>query len=512
MTRVELFEILRRDHLVHQKSIREIARERGVHRRLVRLAVADAVPPDRKVPERESTVLTPSICGLIDQWINEDREAPKKQRHTARAIYKRLVRDHDFQGAESTVRRHVGRRRRELGRTHQVFVPQSYRPGQELEVDAYEAHVDFPFGRTKVYFIAFRSCYSAREFHIAFPRLTQQAFLEAHVMAFRWFGAVFHTLRYDNLALAVKKVLKGRRRVQTDRFVAMRSHYLFDAVFCTPGLQGAHEKGGVEGGLGRFRRNHLVPVPVCKDFDELNRLLRDACAQDDLRRREGHKHTVLEDWQHEQPHLRALPARPFDTAEVCEVRVDTKARVVVRTNRYSVPVRLSGKRVEVRLAARRVQVLHAGVLVAEHERLQGRHGERLELDHYLELLTHKPGALPGALPLRQARDRGQWPADYDRLWQRLCTRFGEADGSRQLVEVLMLHRSQPAIEVHQAVAMALELGCCEAGAIAVLLRQLKTPEVTPPPLEALGALAEHGTPANTDLSPYDALLGGLVWS
>jgi NADH:ubiquinone oxidoreductase subunit E len=89
-------------------------------------------------------------------------------------------------------------------------------------------------------------------------------------------------------------------------------------------------------------------------------------------------------------------------------------------------------------------------------------------------------------------------------------RHGDADGARQLVEVLMLHRSHPTADVHFAVAMALELGCCDAGAIAVLVRQLHTPDVTAERLEALGELDQHGQPVSSDLRAYDRLLGGVV--
>ncbi len=510
MTRVELFEIIRRDHLVHKKSVRRISRERSVHRRVVRQALKSAVPPKRKAPEREAPVLTSEICGLLDGWLVGDQASPRKQRHTARRMHQRLQREHGFRGSESTVRRYVGRRRRELGLKRNVFVPQSYEPGQEGEVDWYEGHVDFPWGRQKVQILEVRSCFSGREFHVAYPRQTQQAFLEGHAQAFEWFGGVFHTLRYDNLGSAVKRVLRGRRREETDRFVALRSHYLFESVFCIPGKEGAHEKGGVEGGVGRFRRNHLVPVPKVASFDELNELLRNACAQDDLRTREGRSRTVLEDWEAEAPTLRELPATRFDTAEISTPRVDSKSRVKVRTNRYSVPVRLAGRKVEARVMARRVQLVHEGKVVAEHERLQGRNGERLELDHYLELLRTKPGAFPGARPLRQARDQGRWPAAYDRLWKRLVERFGDADGTRQLVDVVILHRTHSSDDVHQAVSMALQLGCCEAGAIAVLLRQLTVPVHAVQPLGGLGDLDTFGTEVSDDMSPYDRLIGAEV--
>jgi len=97
-----------------------------------------------------------------------------------------------------------------------------------------------------------RSCFSGAAFAIASPVETQQAFLEGHAQAFGWFGGVFSEARYDNLTSAVKQVLKGRRRVEADRFVAMRSHHLFDSIFTTPGVKGAHEEDGVEGEVGRL--------------------------------------------------------------------------------------------------------------------------------------------------------------------------------------------------------------------------------------------------------------------
>src|SRR5439155_420440 len=77
-------------------------------------------------------------------------------------------------------------------------------------------------------------------------------------------------IRSDNLKPAVVRILTGRDRVESERFVALRSHYGFDSFFCTPGLAGAHEKGGVEGEVGRFRRRHLVPVPRVQSLTELN--------------------------------------------------------------------------------------------------------------------------------------------------------------------------------------------------------------------------------------------------
>jgi len=510
VTKVELFEDIRKRHLVHEQSIRGIAEELHVHRRMVRQALESAVPPARKQPERERPVLRHTFRQQIDQWLLDDRKAPRKQRHTARRIFKRLVKEHGFGGAESTVRKYVAGRRRELGLSASAFVPLDHLPAEEAEVDFYEAEVDFPGGRRKVDFFCTRACYSGKEFHLALPSTTQQAFLEAHVLAFRYFGGVFKRLRYDNLSDAVKKILRGRRREETNRFVALRSHYLFDSEFCRPGKEGAHEKGGVEQAQGRFRRTYLVPVPEVEGFEQLNELLMNGCVEDESRTIAGHCRPIAEEWQQERSVLRGLPSKEFEVAEVSSPRVDEKGRVRVRTNWYSVPIGLVGRRVEVRLRTGWLEVLHSGRLVAVHERVYGRNEERLKLDHYLELLQYKPGALERCRPLRQARERGEWPACYDELWQQLGERYEESAGTRQMLEVLLLHREASAKAVQRAVEAALRYGCYEAAAVRLILRQEEEgPDVAVPPLSNLGDLERYQRPAG-DTRAYDLLLGGAA--
>lgn len=177
---------------------------------------------------------------LIDEWLLADREAPRKQRHTAKRVWRRLVDEHGVDVAETTVRDLVRRRRRELGLSvAEVFVPQVHAAARTAEVDWGQAEVCLAGVATTVHLFFMRSCFSGAAFAMASPVETQQAFLEGHAQAFGWFGGVFAELRYDNLTSAVKQVLKGRRRVESDRFVAMRSHYLFESIFTTPGIGGA---------------------------------------------------------------------------------------------------------------------------------------------------------------------------------------------------------------------------------------------------------------------------------
>ena len=506
-SRVELFEQIRRDRDREGLSLRALAARHGVHRRTVRQALESPIPPAKRRPETRPAPKLGEYRGLIDEWLIADQLAPRKQRHTAKRIWRRLVDEHGVQVAETTVRDHVRKRRRELGLSvGEVFVPQVHAPGRTAEVDWGEAEVDLAGARTRVHLFFMRSCFSGAAFSMASPVETQQAFLEGHALAFDWFGGVFGEVRYDNLGSAVKKVLRGRRRVETDRFVALRSHYLFDSIFTTPGVEGAHEKGGVEGEVGRLRRNHLVPVPTVGSIGQLNRLLVDACESDLARRIAGRPVTVAEQLTVERPLLRALPA-PFDATESTTVRVDSKALVTVRQNRYSVPVALAGLRVTAAIGATEIRISHRDREVARHERLHGKYGTRAVLDHYLELLARKPGGLARSLPLAQERDRGTWPERFDELWAALRERWGHSEADRQMVDVLMLCREHGPARVELAVRGALAAGAIDGRAVAVLARRT-SPAAPVPRLEGLEArLVAHDRP-EPDLADYDRLIGG----
>jgi transposase len=506
---MEQFEQIRRDRDREGLSIRALAERHGVHRRAVRQALASPLPSAKRSPLVRPAPRLGPYRALIDAWLEADREAPRKQRHTARRVWQRLVDEHGAEVAETTVRDYVRGRRRAMGwSVGEVFIPQVHDPGCWAEVDWGEALVDLAGVRTRVFLFFMRASFSGAAFCQASLVETQQAFLELHVEAFEWFGGVFGQLRYDNLSSAVKRVLKGRRRVESDRFVALRSHYLFAAGFTRPGIEGAHEKGGVEGEVGRFRRNHLVPVPAVASLSELNALILAGCERDLRRRIVGRPVTVGEAWAEERPLVRVLPVDPFDAAETATPRVDAKSLITVRQNRYSVPVCLAGLRVSVRIGAREITVSHGGSIVASHERLHGRYGTSARLDHYLELLERKPGGLEHSLALRQERERGAWPACFDELWVALRVRYGSSEAARQMVDVVMLAREHEPARVALAVQGALAAGAHDDRAVAVLARRAAAIAHTKPaPLEQLEPrLAAHARP-EPGLAEYDALIG-----
>ena len=455
-SKVELFEQIRRDHDREGASKRELARRYGERRRTVRQALESATPPPRRDPER----LAPALGAhheRIDSWLRDDLDAPPKQRHTARRIWLRLISEEGAEVSERQVCRYVQARRRALGQI-EAHVPQAHPPGYEAECDWGEAKVVIAGVPTTVQLFVIRLSHSGASWVEPFPRQDQLPFLEARVRAFKFWGGVPERVRYDNLKVAVTKILRGRRREESERFVAMRSHYLCGSFFCEPGIKGAHEKGGVEGEVGRFRRNNLVPVPEVSCWAELEAMIAAACEAGLERRIIGRSRTIGEMLADERAKLRPLPVEPFDCAERSEIRVDSKGLACVRTSRYSVPIAFAGRKVCARIGAREIELLSEGRVLATHPRAVARHQVCARLDHYLELLREKPGALAGSLALAQQRERGEWPDPFDELWKAIEERTSPSEAARQMVDVLLLVRELGAEKVIEATAGALTAG------------------------------------------------------
>ena len=476
-SKVELYAAIRRDVRAGM-SARAIERKHGAGRRTIVKAMSSAWPePRKKLPPRGSK-LDP-YKPVIDEILRADLDAPRKQRHTITRIYHRLMDKHQMADVSyPVVRAYVAERkpqiRAEAGRgPAEVFVRQSHRPGDEAEVDFGEIVVRLAGEDVGCFLFCLRLSFSGKAVHRVSLSGGQEAFFEGHEHAFRVLGGVpAGKVRYDNLKSAVAQVIGfSRSRVETDRWTAFRSHYDLDAFYCQPGIAGAHEKGGVEGQIGWFRRNHLVPVPDVPSIGVLNTMIDQWDADDEVRRIGSRARTVGEFLAIERPLLKPLPEEPFETGRWFTPRVDRFAQVTVRTNRYSVPVRLIGRRVRVLLHASDLVIYDGHAEMARHERLPGKSGARLDLDHYLEALVRKPGALPGATALEQARAAGKFTPVHDAWWAAARKAHGDAAGTRALVEVLLLHRHMDGEHVVAGLAAALRAGALTADAVALEARK-----------------------------------------
>ena len=173
----------------------------------------------------------------------------------------------------------------------------------------------------------------------------------------------------------------------------------------------------------------------------------------------------------EAPLLNPLPGNAFRAAAALSCRVDAKARICVRQSYYSVPARLAGRRVQVALGADWLDVRHDGVLVARHTRSLHKGSEDLVLDHYLEVLVHRPGALAGATALVSARATDVFTDRHQLFWDTARRKAGDRDGTKALIGVLLLHRTLPTEAVLAGIDATVAAGRCDPDLVAVEARR-----------------------------------------
>jgi len=481
LSRIELFEKIRRDRrLEPDVSQRELSRRYNVHRRTVRAALESALPPPRKKPARTRVHAVDPAAVWIDLMLREDLTAPRKQRHTMQRIHDRLRTERNFTEASySSVRNYVNKRRPEIlaefreGHVHlEGFVPQVHEPGAEAEVDFADVWVRLAGEPMKCHLFTLRLSYSGKAVHRVYASQSQEAFMQGHVEAFAVLGGIpVRHIRYDNLKPAVNQVCFGRSRVESQRWTAFRSHYGFDAFYCIPGKEGAHEKGGVEHEGGRFRRTHLVPVPEVDTLAELNDRLAAIDRAEDDRHVHGRNVSIGASFAAERDLLNPLPGEDFDCGITLTPTVRRDSRIVVRQCYYSVPARFIGRQVRISLRANELLVFDRNEVVAQYARLTRRYDYRDTLDHYLEILMVRPGALAGSTGLAQAREAGTFTAAHDAFWAAARKAHGDAAGTRALIEVLLLHRRMPAAAVIAGIRMALEAGAASPDLVAIEARK-----------------------------------------
>lgn len=378
------------------ESQRHIAKVLGISRNTVKkYCEGNAVPWIRKTPDRVSTVLTNDVLQFIQHCMDEDNaEGLKKQRHTAKRIFDRLVEEKGFTGGESTIRTKVQEIKQAIPK---VFLPLEFDAGEAMQVDWGEATVYLQDARTKINIFCVRMCYSCMPFVFAYHKQNEESFLDAFVRVFNLLGGVPKKVIFDNGKVAVKDGF-GKHAAMQQGYTMLSAHYSFKAIFCNP-AQG-HEKGLVEGLVGWSRRNILVPVPRVSSMKELNEKLLKRCIDRKAHTVKGKPSTIGTLLEHERTMLQPLPGFQFEIAKSVNSRVNAFSTVRFKTNNYSVPVNYAGKNIGLKAYPERIEIYYSGTLIAEHERCFAKHKTCYVLEHYMPLLMQRRRAIPNAAPVR----------------------------------------------------------------------------------------------------------------
>jgi transposase len=477
MFAVETYAAVRRFVFVEGKSRREAARVFGLSRETVAKMCRYSAPPGYvRTKDPEKPKLGP-LLPVIDAILEADKTAPPKQRHTAKRIFERLRIEHGFSGGYTVVKDYV-----RLARTksREVVVPLAHPPGH-AEVDFGECIGVIGGVRTKLHVFCFDLPHSDACFIKAYPAETTEAFLDGHVSAFTFFGGVPISILYDNLKIAVARILGEGKRQRTRAFTELVSHYLFQERFGRPGK--GNDKGKVEALVKYSRANFLTPVPHAPSFEALNAALEERCRARQKECAGRLELTIGERLVADQAVLRPLPEAPFEPCDKRPAKVSSTALVRYRMNDYSVPTAYGFRDVLVKGFVDQVAIICGADEIARHSRIYDRGQFVFDPKHYLALLEQKPGALDQAAPLQS------WtlPEPLQHLRRPLEARMGNR-GKREFIQVLRLMEVFPEPIVVAAATDAIRLGAISFDAV----KQLVIAKV-------------ERRPANLDLGDYPYL-------
>ena len=451
---MEMYLKVRRAHFRDGLSERAIARDFGISRDSVAKMLAYSEPPGYR---RTAPIKRPKLDGFTDQidiWLAEDKGRPRKQRHTAKRIFDRLRSECGFTGGYTIVKDYVRSKKRG---SKEMFVPLSHRPGH-AQADFGEALVVIGGVEQKAHFFAFDLPHSDACYIRAYPAANTEAWLDGHVHAFAFFGAVPLSILYDNDRCLVAKIMQNGVRKRTQRFSAMLSHYVIDDRYGRPGK--GNDKGKVEGLVGYARRNFMVPMPHFPDWGSFNDYLEQQCLarQEDILR--GHKISIGERLKADLAAMQALPAAPFEACDLQSRQVTSTSMVRYRGNDYSVPVAYGHRDVWIKGFVDRVVIGCVAEVIADHPRSYESGDMVFDPLHYLPLIERKIMAFDQAAPLQG----WELPRAFGTLQRLLEARQGKS-GKREYVQVLRLLERFGMEELHGAIKDALRMGVISFDAI-----------------------------------------------
>ncbi len=443
--------VVRHKVLVEGVSERGVARQMGVSRNTVKRYLEISEPVRAEETARPKPVRDKVGPRIEEILADSPRWTGGKQRLTATRLHQMLR----AEGAEvgvTLVKEAVAEWKRQR---REVFVPLVYAPGELAEVDFFEVLVDIDGQRQKAWMFLMRLMHSGRDFAWLCARQDQVSFLDGHVRAFAHFGAVPQRIAYDNLTLAVRKVLLGSERQLTERFEALASHYLFEPCFCRPAT--GHDKGGVEARGKGIRWQHLVPIPSGPDLETIRAALLARLDERLTQQRDAEGRTIGDRFAVEYGRMLPLASHPFRARATHAPCASRRSLITVEGAVYSVPCEWAGLDVTAHVGPEDVEIVGpAGVAptaVVVHPRK--RFGERsIDYRHYLRELARKPQAVR-QVSRELVADLGE---PFGAAWCALVDVHGPREAARVFAKVLGHIEARGLAEVASTVHHALHRG------------------------------------------------------
>lgn len=436
-------------------------------------ATSDQLKERGKRPNRKPKVATKEVKNEVYKLLKQEQflKIKKKQRYTAKFIFEELFRKNIYKGKDRTIRDVVKEIREELKiNKKNSYLPLSFEAGKFIQIDHGEVDCLIETERITGYLFVVSLPGLTLRYCQMYPIKAQQAWGTFHEKAFNYFGGIFSEATYDNDCVLVKKVL-GTEHRQTDFSLSLEEHYGFSSIFCNRGA--GNEKGSVENAVGFCRRNYLAGLPKFSSWTEINYYLETKCTEEILKGkhyRTGEElSTILANAKGNL--LPIPPEREWVKWFDCGVN---SYQVVINDNHwYSVPERYVGSNVRVAVGVFKVSIYKDYELIAMHSRKYLPGDDSLQLDHYLDQLIKKPGALWDCTAVKKHK----FESELIKLWNRLYSRMEKRQANKELIKILLLKRIHSYEDWKTAIGLALLYGSVEYAGVVNILNQLKTDSI-----------------------------------
>lgn len=477
-------------------SIREIMRRTGYHYETVKkyLEMDDFNQPS--CSSKNSSSLLDPLKPVIDQWLQDDLKAPRKQRHTAKRVYERLLEEYpeELEVKLRTVQYYVAQKKKELFQSQQQARLPLYHPAGEAQVDfGHFSYYDNNGKMMDACKLTMSFPFSNKAFCQIFGGENQQCLLQGMKNIFEYIGKVPYRIVFDNLSTAVAHMGTGHNRILTEGFKRFMLHYGFEADFCN-GASG-WEKGNVENKVGYERRNMFVPVPTILDFTQFNQRLFEACEKD-AQRRHYIKNTLIETLFYEDLEaMNLLPDTPYEVF-LMEPRIcDNYAKVRFDGNIYSTSPEYARDEVYIKATSDSVVILNQKYeKVVTHPRLYGKGLESMDWLPYLKLMSQRPGAI-------------KYTSFYSNLpdnWKKYLNAQDREGKRRGLVSLYTILKKHDMRTAEDALSFAISNGVNDADSILAAYRRLTSPAQQMQPMQLKCNIVQMPTFV-TDHNKYDQL-------
>jgi len=466
---------IRKAFYVEGLSVNEIARKFkrawGTINEIVKVPREELENRDKQERKRESTVATQEVMDAIADYFEKEVRlgVKKKQRYRANVIFKELTEKGIYKGSQRRMQELVKETRELCGQIEpKSYLPLEFDLGSALQMDHGEVDCIIVDSRMICYLFVGSVPGTTLRYCQLFGTKAQEAWGEFHERCFRFYKGIFLRLIYDNDTVLIKDASKGQH-IETNFSLSLREHYGFNNVYCNPAS--GNEKGSVENGVGYCRRNYLPGCPAYGDFDEVNQYLEKKCldevAKSTPARNGKSGQAILEEVGKNLKPL--LPIRKWGQRDTR--LVNRYQMVEVYDHFYSVPEKFVGSYVRVAIGAFSIEIYTKEKFIYEHIRIFAPGVDSLLLDHYLDQLRKKPGALWDCKATKGLlKDKA-----LEVIWERLFERNPIRKAQKDFIEILYLKKKYKEQNWRAAINKTLECGAYDPAAIESIIRMLITP-------------------------------------